>query len=230
MFVRQYYNITLTTNCSPTHLFLLSVSLHNFSDIFAGREVVWDPVNCNHGPGESPITEAPLCRAHDTDGCRFCRDSCVGFEVCNRHSPPMNPQPEIPRDTSLRGLKEVILLYCRGMNNSVSDHDVARLPSRRRLRLLLPLLAQSLRSRIASSSLPSLFVLLTRGRCWFYVDSDHCYLGLTKQIWKKLDRCLLRQKTQTNEGTSLYVFLNPHEIRWWQKLLCNCCLRALIST
>lgn len=47
----------------------------------AGRLVVWDPVNCNHGPGEDAIAEAPLCRAHDTDGCRFCRESCVGFEV-----------------------------------------------------------------------------------------------------------------------------------------------------
>eukprot|EP00903_Cladosiphon_okamuranus_P014672 g13599.t1 len=50
------------------------------SDMFAGRFVVWDPVNCNHGPGESPIAEAPLCRAHDTDGCRFCRETCDGFE------------------------------------------------------------------------------------------------------------------------------------------------------
>lgn len=48
----------------------------------AGRIVIWDPVNCNHGPGEFAIAEAPLCRAHDTDGCRFCHDSCVGFEVC----------------------------------------------------------------------------------------------------------------------------------------------------
>ncbi|CAN0308367.1 unnamed protein product, partial [Laminaria digitata] len=49
-------------------------------DIEAERLVVWDPVNCNHGPGEDPIAEAPLCRAHDTDGCRFCRETCDGFE------------------------------------------------------------------------------------------------------------------------------------------------------
>ncbi|CAM9980735.1 unnamed protein product [Ectocarpus fasciculatus] len=50
------------------------------SDMMADREVIWDPVNCNHGPGEEPIAEAYLCRAHDTDGCRFCHDSCDGFE------------------------------------------------------------------------------------------------------------------------------------------------------
>eukprot|EP00904_Undaria_pinnatifida_P006022 jgi/Undpi1/254/HiC_scaffold_1.g00251.m1 len=50
------------------------------SDVLAGRLVVWDPVNCNHGPGEDPIAEGFLCRAHDTDGCRFCRESCDDFE------------------------------------------------------------------------------------------------------------------------------------------------------
>ena len=28
-----------------------------------------------------PYSEAPLCRAHDTDGCRFCRQTCANFEV-----------------------------------------------------------------------------------------------------------------------------------------------------
>lgn len=51
------------------------------SDVLAGRLVIWDPVNCNHGPGDLPITEALLCRAHDTDGCRFCHESCDGFQV-----------------------------------------------------------------------------------------------------------------------------------------------------
>eukprot|EP00904_Undaria_pinnatifida_P005989 jgi/Undpi1/251/HiC_scaffold_1.g00248.m1 len=50
------------------------------SDVLAGRLVIWDPVNCNHGPGDLPITEALLCRAHDTDGCRFCHESCDGFQ------------------------------------------------------------------------------------------------------------------------------------------------------
>ncbi|CAM9939555.1 unnamed protein product [Scytosiphon promiscuus] len=50
------------------------------SDIEVDRKVIWDPVNCNHGPGESAITEEPLCRAHDTDGCRFCHESCNGLE------------------------------------------------------------------------------------------------------------------------------------------------------
>lgn len=49
--------------------------------MMADRKVMWDPVNCNHGPGDDPIAEAYLCRAHDTDGCRFCHDSCDGFEV-----------------------------------------------------------------------------------------------------------------------------------------------------
>lgn len=53
----------------------------NLSDMMADRKVIWDPVNCNHGPGDEPIAEAYLCRAHDTDGCRFCHDSCDGFEV-----------------------------------------------------------------------------------------------------------------------------------------------------
>ncbi|CAM9517867.1 unnamed protein product [Ectocarpus sp. 13 AM-2016] len=50
------------------------------SDMMADRKVIWDPVNCNHGPGDEPIAEAYLCRAHDTDGCRFCHDSCEGYE------------------------------------------------------------------------------------------------------------------------------------------------------
>lgn len=57
------------------------VETKNNSDIFVGRLVVWDPLNCNHGPGPSAITEEPLCRAHDTDGCRFCHESCENFRV-----------------------------------------------------------------------------------------------------------------------------------------------------
>lgn len=52
-----------------------------YSDIEAERLVVWDPVNCNYGPGEDPIAQAPRCRAHDTDGCRFCREECDGSPV-----------------------------------------------------------------------------------------------------------------------------------------------------
>ncbi|CAM9507564.1 unnamed protein product [Ascophyllum nodosum] len=50
------------------------------SDILAGRLVVFDPINCISGPDETDITEAVLCYAHDTDGCRFCYLSCDGFE------------------------------------------------------------------------------------------------------------------------------------------------------
>ncbi|CAN0117937.1 unnamed protein product [Ascophyllum nodosum] len=50
------------------------------SDMHAERLVVWDPINCNYGSDETAITEAFLCRAHDTDGCRFCHLSCDGFE------------------------------------------------------------------------------------------------------------------------------------------------------
>ncbi|CAM9699930.1 unnamed protein product [Choristocarpus tenellus] len=51
-------------------------ALINESDNAEDRLVVWDPLNCNHGPDEFPIAEAPLCRAHATDGCRFCHISC----------------------------------------------------------------------------------------------------------------------------------------------------------
>ena len=54
---------------------------HRCSDLLAGRLVAWDPINCNHGPDGPAIAEAFLCRAHDTDGCRFCHLSCDGFEV-----------------------------------------------------------------------------------------------------------------------------------------------------
>lgn len=51
------------------------------SDIAAGRLVYWDPVNCNHGSGLFAIAEGILCRAHNTDGCRFCRETCEDYEV-----------------------------------------------------------------------------------------------------------------------------------------------------
>lgn len=130
------YSTTLTTG----HLFFCFPFRLNFSDILAGRKVVWDAVNCNHGPGEDPIAEAPLCRAHDTDGCRFCHDSCVGFEV--RHpqlcSPRRNLQPRVTRSGRFTWLLPV--LYCEPR---------------------LPLVAQGLRRGI-SSPFPAF-----QRHCWF---------------------------------------------------------------
>lgn len=83
------------------------------SDIAEGRLVYWDPINCNHGPGEVAITEAPLCRAHDTDGCRFCRESCEDYEV-RAIAPRYLPHRRFIRDTAasveqLSGIDEICL-------------------------------------------------------------------------------------------------------------------------